>query len=315
MRILHSIAELKELPGPLFLAIGVFDGVHLGHQAVIRRAIEDAAKQNGTAVVVTFNPHPIRILRPDAAPLLLTANKHKAELIARLGVADLLIIPFTREFAALHAAEFIRQLKDAAQSLRGIYVGHQWSFGHQRSGNLELLQKLGDEWGFEEVGIPVVEVNGNVVSSTAIRQAVATGNLEAAETLLGRPYTVLGTVVEGDKIGRTIGFPTANLSVHNEQLPPDGVYAVQAAWNDQTISGVLNIGNRPTVSAGLKKTVEVHLLDFSGQLYGQDLEITFLKFLRGEMKFSGLDGLKSQIANDVLEARKLLFRKIDMESA
>jgi riboflavin kinase/FMN adenylyltransferase len=304
MRILHSIAELKALPGPLFLAIGVFDGVHLGHQAVINRAIQDAAAHNGRAVVVTFDPHPIRVLRPDLAPLLLTATKHKAELIAKLGVTALLIIPFTKEFAALEARDFIHELYSASQPLRGIYVGHQWSFGHRRSGNLDLLQRLGDEWGFDEVGIPAVEMDGIVVSSTAIRHAVASGELAKAARLLGRPYTVQGTVVEGKKLGRTLGFPTANLGVHNEQLPPDGVYAVATSWNGEMLAGVLNIGLRPTVAEGLARTIEVHLLDFSGDLYGQDLEITFQEYLRGEKKFAGLEALQTQIAEDVANTRR-----------
>jgi riboflavin kinase/FMN adenylyltransferase len=295
---------LKALPGPLFLAIGVFDGVHLGHQAVINRAIQDAAAHNGRAVVVTFDPHPIRVLRPDLAPLLLTATKHKAELIAKLGVTALLIIPFTKEFAALEARDFIHELYSASQPLRGIYVGHQWSFGHRRSGNLDLLQRLGDEWGFDEVGIPAVEMDGIVVSSTAIRHAVASGELAKAARLLGRPYTVQGTVVEGKKLGRTLGFPTANLGVHNEQLPPDGVYAVATSWNGEMLAGVLNIGLRPTVAEGLARTIEVHLLDFSGDLYGQDLEITFQEYLRGEKKFAGLEALQTQIAEDVANTRR-----------
>jgi len=306
MHILHSIAELKELPGPIFLAIGVFDGVHLGHRAVIERAERDATANHGTAVVVTFDPHPARVLRPEAAPLLLTATRHKAQLIKKLGVDALLIIPFTQEFSLKDARTFIRELHEASQPLRGICVGHEWSFGHRRSGNLELLQQLGDEWGFDEVGIPAVQRDGMVVSSTAIRQAVAAGDLEMAARLLGRPYTVLGTVVEGQQLGRQLGFPTANLSVHSEQLPPDGVYAVVVEWEGRQEKGVLNIGLRPTVGAGLSRTIEVHLLDFSGELYGMDLEVTFRDYLRGERKFSGVEELREQILRDANEARKRL---------
>jgi len=307
MRIHTSIAEFAAVPGPVCLAIGVFDGVHLGHQAVIRRALADAKTAGGTAVVVTFDPHPMRVMRPAQAPRLLTSTRHKAQLIERLGVGELLVVPFTPDFAAMEPEAFVLALHAACRPLREICVGHTWSFGRNRAGNLALLQAMGDRLGFEEIGLPAVEMDGEVVSSTAIRAFVEAGELERAARLLGREFTVLGTVMHGDHLGRTIGFPTANLSAHNEQFPPNGVYAVEALWNGRALPGVVNIGVRPTIeSASGERVLELHLFDFDADLYGQDVEVAFRRFLRPERKFAGLDALKAQIACDVAEARRAL---------
>jgi riboflavin kinase/FMN adenylyltransferase len=292
----------------VFLAIGVFDGVHLGHRAVIERALADARNTGGTAVVVTFDPHPMRVLRPEKAPRLLTSTPHKIRLVRQLGLSHLLVLPFDLAFAATPAEEFIRQLAAAARPLREICVGHQWSFGKGRAGNLELLARLGAELGFEEVGVPAVEIDGRIVSSTIIRQAVEFGDLPTAARLLGREYTILGTVVEGLHLGRMLGFPTANLSAHNEQFPPNGVYVVEARRNGGApLRGVANIGVRPTLAqASGERVLEVHLFDFDGDLYGTDLEIAFRHFLRPEEKFASLDALREQIGHDVKAARDFL---------
>jgi riboflavin kinase/FMN adenylyltransferase len=304
--VLRSITDLSQLPGPLFLAIGVFDGVHLGHQAVIRRALEGAGRDGGTAVVVTFDPHPVRVLRPEQAPRLLTSTAHKLRLIRDLGITRQLIIHFDQAFAATDPANFIRALAAAAHPLSEICVGFEWSFGKGRAGNLALLERLGTQLGFAEIGVPAVMVGSEIVSSTLIRRSVESGDLLHAERLLGRPFTILGTVVEGDRLGRTIGFPTANLSAHNEQYPPNGVYAVEVQRGDEKLRGVVNIGVRPTVAnASGERVLEVHLFDFAEDIYGEDLEITFCRFLRPEQKFAGLDALRAQIARDVQEARAL----------
>ncbi|MDQ3624339.1 MAG: riboflavin biosynthesis protein RibF, partial [Verrucomicrobiota bacterium] len=246
--IIHrDIASLSVLRGPTFLAIGVFDGVHLGHRAVIERALNDARAAGGTAAAVTFDPHPVRVLRRDEAPRLLTSTPHKLRLIRALGVEHLLVIPFTLDFAATPPEDFIRALAVSANSVREICVGHQWSFGKGRAGNLALLDRLGHELGFDEVGVPAVEIDGEIVSSTLIRQAVERGDLDRAARFLGRRYTILGTVVRGRQLGRELGFPTANLSAHNEQFPPNGVYAVTAQLDGETLPGVVNIGVRPTI--------------------------------------------------------------------
>ncbi|HWB59586.1 MAG TPA: bifunctional riboflavin kinase/FAD synthetase [Chthoniobacteraceae bacterium] len=306
MKVLTSIAELATVPGPVFLAIGVFDGVHLGHKAVIQRALVDAKKAGGTAVVVTFDPHPMRTLRPEHAPRLLTSTPHKIRLIRELGISHLLMIHFDRAFAGTAPEDFILSLSHAGKPLREICVGHQWSFGKNRAGNLEMLKTWGGKLGFDEVGVQAVTIDGEVVSSTLIRGLVEAGDLAKAARLLGREFTVYGTVVEGKHLGRQLGFPTANLRTHNEQFPPDGVYAVEAFHNGETHRGVVNIGVRPTVEkqAG-ERLLEVHLFDFEKSIYGEDIEVAFRKFLRPEKKFAGLDELKAQIAQDAKDARSI----------
>ena len=305
MEILRSIPELSRLPGPLFLAIGVFDGMHLGHQAVISTSAEHARSVNGTPVVVTFDPHPEKVLRPQAAPHLLTATQHKIGLIRDLGVGHLLIIAFDKQFAATEPEDFVKQLVKHSKPLREICVGHEWSFGKNRRGNLGLLKKLGAQFDFEVVGIPPVTMNGELVSSTAIRHAVQTCDLRKAAVMLGREYTILGTVVRGDDLGKKIGFPTANLSAHNEQFPPNGVYFAQAILNGVIYPGVVNLGYRPTVSSEKDRVLEIHLFDFDRDIYGSDLEVRFVRYLRPEKKFESVEALARQIALDVKQAREL----------
>jgi riboflavin kinase/FMN adenylyltransferase len=305
METLRSISELSELHGPLFLAIGVFDGMHLGHQAVISTSAEHARSVNGTPVVVTFDPHPEKVLRPASAPHLLTATQHKIGLIRDLGVGHLLIIAFDKQFAATEPEDFVHQLVKHSKPLREICVGHEWAFGKNRRGNLELLKKLGARFDFGVVGIPPVTVNGEIVSSTTIRQAVEAGDLRKAAAMLGREYTILGTVVRGDDLGKKIGFPTANLSAHNEQFPPNGVYFAQAMLDGVIYPGVVNLGYRPTVSSEKHRVLEIHLFDFDRDIYGSDLEVRFVRYLRPEKKFESVDMLARQIALDVKQARDL----------
>jgi len=305
MQILRSIPDLANLRGPLFLAIGVFDGVHLGHRAVISTSAEHAHASNGTPVVVTFDPHPEKVLRPQSAPHLLTATPHKIALIRNLGVGHLLIITFDKQFAATEPEDFVQQLVKHSKPLREICVGHQWSFGKNRRGNLALLKKLGAQFDFNVVGIPPVTVNGEVVSSTAIRRAVEAGDLKKAAEMLGREYTILGTVVRGDDLGKKIGFPTANLSAHNEQFPPNGVYVAEAKLDGGRYRGVVNLGYRPTVSSSTERILEIHLLDFDRDIYGKDLEVRFIRYLRPEKKFENVDALVRQIERDVQQAREV----------
>lgn len=306
MQVLRSIPELSQLAGPLFTAIGVFDGVHLGHQAVISTSARAAQEAAGTPVVVTFDPHPAKVLRPQEAPHLLTATQHKIALIRDLGVAHLLIVHFDREFAATTPEEFVRQLVAQAKPLRQICVGHEWSFGKGRAGNLDLLKKLGAENAFDVVGIKPVAVNGTVVSSTAIRAAVQAGDFACAAEMLGREYTILGTVKQGAQLGRKLGFPTANLSAHSEQFPPNGVYAAEARLGETRFRGVANLGFRPTLSqAAPERLLELHLFDLKRDIYGEDLEVRFVRYLRPEQKFENMNELAAQIARDVEDARRL----------
>ena len=306
MEVLHSIVDLESLRGPLFLAIGVFDGVHLGHQAVISTATRHAGSADGAPLVVTFDPHPVKVLRPHNAPHLLTATQHKIALIRDLGVEHLLVINFDKKFAATSPEKFVEELLAHSRPLREVCVGHEWSFGKDRRGNLDLLKRLGAQFDFNVVGIPPVLVSGEVVSSTAIRQAVEKGDFPKAAEMLGREYTILGMVTRGDNLGKKIGFPTANLSAHSEQFPPNGVYLAKAWIRGVSYHGVINLGYRPTVSSGKSERVlEIHLLDFNRDIYGEDVEVQFVSYLRPEKKFDNVDALARQIALDVQQAREL----------
>jgi riboflavin kinase/FMN adenylyltransferase len=306
MEIIRSIEELERLHGPLFLAIGVFDGVHRGHQAVISTSTSHARSADGTPLVVTFDPHPVKVLRPHDAPHLLTATQHKIALIRDLGVDHLLVIKFDKNFAATPPEKFVEQLVAHSKPLREICVGHEWSFGKDRRGNLDLLKSLGAQFHFDVVGIPPVKVSGMAVSSTAIRQAVEKGDLATAAAMLGREYTILGTVKTGEKLGKKLGYPTANLSAHSEQFPPNGVYLAEAWIQGVLYHGVINLGYRPTVSSGtIDRVLEIHLLDFNGEIYGEDVEVRFVRYLRPERKFENLEALVRQIDLDVRQAREL----------
>jgi len=314
MEILHSIEELAQVAGPVHLAIGVFDGLHCGHQAVIRAANQaaDSCPEGGTVVVVTFDPHPIRVIAPDRAPRLLTSKRHKMALMAGLGIERVLVVKFDEAFSRLTGQDFVEKLHAVCGALKTICVGSDWCFGHKRSGDVALLRQLGQRMNYSVIAVPTVEVGGTTASSTAIREAVEYGDFQLAAAMLGRPYTVLGTVVEGQKLGRQLGFPTANLRVHNEQLPPSGVYAVTARRSDSgPFAGVGNLGTRPTVDASrdAKRRLEVHLFDFDADLYGEDIEVRFVRFLRGEQKFDGIEALRAQISADA-EAAKLAIARL-----
>lgn len=299
-----GIDELARAKGPHHLALGVFDGVHLGHQAVISRALEGKARSGGTCGVLTFDPYPIRVLAPEKAPRRLLASlDHKAEILARMGVDFLLALPFDLERAGQDAEDFAREI--AAADVKTVAVGEDWRFGKSRSGDVALLARLSSELGFHLDAVPPVMMDGERISSTRIRQAIRDGSLDAAAKMLGRPYTVEGRVVEGRRLGRQIGFPTANVERGEEQFPPDGVWAVRARAGETCLDGVANLGVRPTVD-GETRTLEVHLFDFAGDLYGQVLEVEFVTHLRGEKKFGSLEDLKAQISRDAEQALYLL---------
>ncbi len=302
----NRLEDLPALGQPLHLALGVFDGVHVGHQAVIARAVKAAEKQGGLAGLLTFDPHPIRVIAPQKAPSsLLETLEHKTQAVAEHGVELFIPLQFDLEMARMEASEFIARLMMAP--VRTIAVGEDWRFGHNRSGDVPFLTAEAAKRGFTLEAVPPVMLGGERVSSSRIRQAIRDGNLEAAAEMLGRPHTVCGTVTEGRKLGRTLGFPTANLATGDAQLPPDGVWSVRARLPDGTdLPGVANLGVRPTVD-GEHHLLEVHLLDFSGNLYGKELEIRFHRHLRPEMKFESLDELRLGILRDVEEARRLLL--------
>ncbi len=296
MEVLHELADLRSLRGPVYLAIGIFDGVHRGHQALIEEAQADARKTGGTAVVMTFEPHPMMFFQRAEPPLRLSSPRHKEVLLERQGVTHLAVLPFEAARAGQTAEEFVEDLRAACQPLGGVVVGADWKFGKGRGGDVGLLKRMG---GFEVDGIPAVTLDGEAISSTAIRLAIAKGNLEFAEKALGRPYAVLGRVVPGRKMGHKLGFPTANLEVSGLQLPPDGVYAVGVRVGDKAFRGIANLGIRPTLTTDHQRVLEVHLFEFDGDLYGMEIEVEFLSFIRPEKKFGSIDELRDQIARDV----------------
>jgi len=301
---LHSIAELGRLDRPLHLALGVCDGVHLGHQAVIKAVVDGARADGGLAGVLTFEPHPIRVLAPEKAPRRILASlEHKERLLEELGVAVFVVLNFTAELARRPAEEFAEELL-FTPTLRQVAAGDDWRFGRDRKGTMGDLKSRGAERGIEVNAIAPVMLDGERVSSTRVRQALRDGNLSAAAAMLGRPYTVRGTVVKGDQLGRKIGYPTANIAVGEEQLPPNGVFAVSALSGGVVRPGIANLGVRPTVDGG-QKLLEVHLFDFTGDLYGVEVEVRFGAHLRGERKFEGIDELERQIGRDVEQARAL----------
>ncbi len=301
----YRLEELPELSVPLHLALGVFDGVHAGHQEVISRAVMAAKRDGGMSGLLTFDPHPIRVTAPAKAPSSLLATlHHKAEIVRALGVELFVPLHFDMAFAQMEASEFLGKL--CAAPVRTIAVGEDWRFGHNRSGDVPFLAHEAELRGFRLEAVPPVMLDGDRISSTRIRQAIRDGNLADAHRMLGRPYSISGIVVEGKKLGRTIGFPTANIATGDAQLPPDGVWVVQTRFSGGRIVGaVANLGLRPTVD-GSSRSLEVHLFDFSDDLYGQELEIEFEKHLRPEIKFPSLDALRAQIQQDAAEARSFL---------
>jgi len=307
MQQLTSIDQLASVPGPVHLAIGFFDGVHAGHQEVIQRALGAAAGSGGSAVVATFDPHPLKFLRPESAPRLLTSTRHKALILERFGVSHLLVIPFDATTAALSPEEFVEKIAGACHPLASITVGKAWAFGSGRTGTLATLQTLGQRLGFTAHGIPPVTFDGEPVSSTRIRTAVERGDFIDAAHLLARDYSVLGTVIHGRHLGNKLGFPTANLALEAEQLPPIGVYAVRALVRDTLLPGVANLGHRPTVDQdSTERHLEVNLFDFTGDLYGETMEVRFVQRLREELRFESIDQLKAQIERDAARARTVL---------
>lgn len=306
MRILKSIGELSGAGGPVVLAAGVFDGMHLGHTAVLRTALDHAKAIDGVPVALTFDPHPLRTLRPEGAPRLLTSTPHKLRLLEATGFPCVLLVHFDAAFAATTAEDFVHQLVSAARPLARICVGEGWRFGRDRLGDNELLAAAGVKFGFSTTFVRPVRVGDLHVSSTAIRAAIASGDLDSAARMLGRRYAVLGTVQGGAGLGRQLGFPTANLAAHNEQFPPDGVYAVRVMIDGQIHGGIANIGTRPTVTASGERLLEVHVFEFSGDLYGRDIEAEFVARVRDERKFAGPAELAAQIQRDATAARECL---------
>jgi len=304
MKIIRAANELGNGSRKVCVAIGVFDGVHLGHQQIIRQTVADARGHDAISLVVTFDRHPSAIVAPDKTPPQIFSRSQKLRAIESLGVEALLEIPFDKTFSEKSGEVFIRELVRDLGKIHSVCVGADFVFGHKRSGNLALLKKLGTELNFQVHGMAELALDGHTVSSTRIREAIRTGNFDGASQMLGRPYAICGKIIQGYKIGRQFGFPTANLDTTNLVLPPNGVYAASTKLKEQFYRVALNIGLRPTVATAQPKLrVEAHLLDFSGDLYGAELELELGLKLRDERKFASATELQEQIGRDVAAVR------------
>lgn len=304
MKVIHAAHELANGSRKVCLAIGVFDGVHLGHQQIIRQTVTDARQHDAVALVVTFDKHPNAIVAPDRVPPQIFTRSQKLSVIESLGADALLEIPFNQTFSQKSGEDFIRELTRDLGKIHSICVGADFVFGRKRSGSVALLKTLGAELHFQVHGHAAVALDGELVSSTRIREAIRTGDLDAAGQMLGRPYAICGHVLPGDKIGRQLGFPTANLDVTGLVLPPNGVYAACTQVKEHFYRVALNIGVRPTIAASQPQLrVEAHLLDFDGDLYGAELEVEISAKLRSEQRFTSPDELRQQIARDVAAVR------------
>jgi riboflavin kinase/FMN adenylyltransferase len=289
------------------LALGNFDGLHRGHQKIIERVKRGAAEHGGSPMAMTFDPHPPRIVRPDKAPPLLMTKAQRLDALHRAGIQCVAVVRFTKELSQWDPDTFVRTVLVEWLRVSEVWVGANFLFGHDRAGNFTSLRTLGQRYGFRADKIDPVRYKDFVVSSTRIRRLVAEGRLDEAGALLGHPYYIDGTIVEGKRRGREIGFPTANMTTDNELLPPNGVYATTMTIDDIVHAGLTNIGTRPTFGEG-DITVETHLLGYSGDLYGRSVRLGFVLRLRDERRFEDVDALRAQIEADRRRAERLFSR-------
>ncbi|WP_305045105.1 bifunctional riboflavin kinase/FAD synthetase [Geoalkalibacter sp.] len=305
MQVINDLSRIEQPFPHAVLTLGNFDGVHLGHREIFRRVVHRAREHDGTAIVFSFWPHPLRVLAPHQELRLINTYEEKVRLIAASCIDVLLCPPFTRDLAALTPEQFVKQVLVDRIGVRHIVVGYDYRFGRGRAGDVDLLKKLGQEHGFEvEVMAPIAQGQA-VYSSTRVRELVRKGEVREVVGLLGRHFNLEGRVVHGDHRGTSLGFPTANLATDKELLPAAGVYAVKARHRGRTYDAVANIGLKPTFG-GDALCIEVHLLDFSGNLYGESLRLYFFERLRAEQRFDGVDALREAIRADIARARDIL---------
>lgn len=295
--------------------IGNFDGLHLGQRAIIDKVVERARELGVPPVVVTFDPHPLAVLRPEQAPVRLTTPEQKEKLLEEAGAEVVLILRFTPDFAKVPARQFVREFLHERLGLREIYVGESFVFGHGREGDMDLLQEMGNELGFQAFGVHEVAWGGDRISSTRIRRSVGEGKVEDAAAMLGRPYSISGTIVRGDRMGQKLGWPTINLAPEHKLLPLDGVYAGRVFFPSfpASFDCVTNIGTRPTVYENYQRVVESHILGFKSDVYGKRVEVSFYKRLREERIFPTVMDLSAQISRDVESAREYFARRRALE--
>ena len=307
MKVYYGIQEFQKLKNAVVTS-GTFDGVHLGHRKILNRLNEVAHQNNGESVVITFYPHPRSVISPDNQNVkLLSTLDEKIELLENSGVQHLLIIPFTREFSELSSEEFIQKILVQTIGTKTLVIGYDHRFGRNREGGFDYLKANKARYGFEIEEISRQDIENMGVSSSKIRKALQEGDVPSADHFLGRNYSLSGVIVKGKQLGRTIGFPTANIQVREiaKLIPSDGVYAVKVYYKENAFGGMLNIGNRPTVD-GTFQTVEVNIFDFDQEIYGENLAVEFLQKIRNEQKFNGLDELKAQIAKDKITCKAIL---------
>lgn len=310
MKIETEFSALRNVGRPVVLAAGCIDGVHLGHREVIETAVSKAHGRDSEAWVLTFDRHPLQVLKPHKAPRMLTTREQKMQLLRELGTDGVLELSFTEEFSKWPADYFIEQLHEHISSLAELVVGENWTFGYQARGDVDLLKRYGPMYGFKTTIVSPILWKGEPVSSTRIRQALREGNLPEAHAMLGRPFSLRGRVVEGRRVGHQLGYPTANLRVppHIEQ-PKPGIYAVMARMDGEERGGAAYFGRRPTFAEDDHHLImEIYLFEWDADLYGRDLEVTFIKYLRGDQKFESTESLVAQIKNDVETARRVLRR-------
>lgn len=309
MEIVNTLEAIEKPYKNAVITIGNFDGVHIGHQALFRTVIDKAESIQGTAVAMTFDPHPLRVLSPNGHPPMITMPEQKAELIAKTGIAVLLNIPFTRDFAAISARDFVERLLMERIGMRAMVVGKDYTFGRNREGNLALLHQWSGELGFDVMVVDWVQTADGAdhrISSTQIREQVMAGDMAAARRMLGRHYQIRGVVATGrNRGGRLLGFPTANILIQDELCPKEGIYAVTVEHGGRAYPGVANIGYSPTFDDHLF-TIEVHILDFDRNIYNDPIRVNFIQRLRDEIKFDSLDALTARIRQDVVQARQIL---------
>ncbi len=309
MKIIQDIETIKEPFKSAVITIGNFDGVHIGHQALFHEVLEMADAMDGTAIAMTFEPHPIRVITKNGHPPLITLVEQKTELIEKAGIDVLICIPFTMAFAAVSARAFVEDILVRRIGMKAIIVGQDYTFGNNREGNVDLLKRYADELGFEVIVADWIQsstVNKDRISSTAIRRLVRDGQIVKAGKMLGRNYQIRGTVAHGrDRGGKLLGIPTANINLQDELCPKVGVYAVIVRYDGKRYPGVANIGYSPTFDDHVF-TVEAHILDFQKDIYGQKIMVNFVERLRDEKKFSGISELIEQIDQDIATAREIL---------
>ena len=305
MQIYYNLEEIPVLNRDSVATFGVFDGLHLGHQAVIRQVARDATARDLSSAVLAFYPHPMAFLAPERCPPILTPRQKRLELIEKLGVDIAIFVQFDAYLAEMSPSTFVDDVLLGKLRAKQVIVGYECQFGKNRAGNAEVLQTLGTKYKFNVTIMPPTFVDGKPVHSTRVRKAVVEGELDFVKQLLGRPHSIIGRVVRGDGLGRQLGFPTANIHDENQIHPPNGVYAIRAKLGNRLYGGILNMGMRPTVD-GLNYQIEAHLFNFNEEVYGMEIEIFFIKKVRDEQKFPDIEGLVNQIHQDVETAQRML---------